>query len=357
MADLTQFILSPDATIGEAVQLIERNQRGIALVADGQRRLLGTITDGDLRRAFLRHHDLGEGVHILLQRDPTSPHPVPLCGRLGMSPAVLLDLLQEHALRQLPVLDDDDRLVDVVFLSDLSIEREVNVRAVVMAGGFGTRLRPFTEDTPKPMLQVGKKPLMEHMIDQIRSAGIHNVHVTTHYLPEKIHDHFGDGGEFGVELNYVPEEEPLGTAGALGLLKERHEPLLVVNGDILTKVNFADMINFHRDSKASITIGVTIYEIEIPYGVVEADGSMVRSIVEKPRYRHFVSAGMYVIEPEVLDLIPQGQRYDMPDLIKCVIARRQNVVSFPIREYWLDVGRPEDFRKAQRDLTGVEISS
>lgn len=357
MADLTDFILPPDATIGDAVQLIERNQRGIALVTDVQRHLLGTITDGDLRRAFLRHHDLGEGVQVLLQRDPASPHPAPLCGRLGMSHAEQLELLQEHALRQLPLLDDDGCLVDVVFLSDLSLERAVNVRAVVMAGGFGTRLRPFTEDTPKPMLQVGEKPLMEHMIDQIRNAGIHNVHVTTHYLPEKIHDHFGDGGEFGVKLNYVPEEEPLGTAGALGLLTERHEPLLVVNGDILTKVNFADMINFHRDSKASITIGVTIYEIEIPYGVVEADGSTVKGIVEKPHYRHFVSAGMYVIEPQVLELIPQGQRYDMPDLIKSVIARGQNVVSFPIREYWRDVGRPEDFKKAHSDLRGGELSS
>jgi dTDP-glucose pyrophosphorylase len=357
MADCKHFTVMPSAKIHDAVATIEGNQKGIAIVVDDENHIIGTITDGDLRRAFLKHHELDESIMVLLKRDQESPHPTPLCGYVGMPNEELLSLLKKHSLRHLPILNDENRLVDVVFLNDLSLENSINVRAVVMAGGFGTRLQPLTESMPKPMLQIDDKPLMEHMIEQIRDSGIHNIHITTHYLPEKIHEHFGDGEDFGVDLNYVPEEEPLGTAGALSLLKVRKEPLLVVNGDILTKVNFTDMINYHRDNDASITIGVTAYEIEIPYGVIETDGNEIIGILEKPVYKHFVSAGMYVIEPEVLALMPQGERCDMPELIEMILKKGHKAISFPIREYWLDVGRHKDYDKAQTHISEEKMPS
>jgi len=221
---------------------------------------------------------------------------------------------------------------------------------VIMAGGFGQRLRPLTEKLPKPMLPVGEKPVMELIIDQLRNAGIQKVNVTTHFKPDKIRDYFGDGRAFGVDLTYVSEESPLGTAGALSLIGEKNEPLLVINGDILTQVDFRTMLAFHREHGAEITVGVRQYDLQVPYGVIESDGTTVTGLHEKPMLNFFVNAGIYFLEPSVHELIPQGEHFDMTELINALLAKGRPVASFPIVEYWLDIGQHADYAKAQEDI-------
>jgi NDP-sugar pyrophosphorylase family protein len=221
-----------------------------------------------------------------------------------------------------------------------------------MAGGFGSRLHPITKDLPKPMLPIGDRPLMELTIRRLHRAGIRRINITTYFLPEKIIDYFGDGKPFGVEINYVKEESPLGTAGALGLMQVPKDPLLVINGDILTTMDFRAMLIYHRRHKADLTVAVRHYDIRIPYGVLECDSHRVRRLREKPTYSFFVNAGIYLLQPTVHRYIPnnQRQRYDMTDLIETLIADGRAVVSFPVMEYWLDIGQHADYQQAQADL-------
>jgi NDP-sugar pyrophosphorylase family protein len=221
-----------------------------------------------------------------------------------------------------------------------------------MAGGFGSRLRPLTDDLPKPMLPVGDCPLMEHIVNQLRASGIRQVKVTTHYKPEAITGYFGDGHNFGVKIDYLHEEHPLGTAGALGLMSPPQGPLLVMNGDILSRVNFRAMVDFHREYGAQLTMGVRLHEYQVPYGVVEPDGVVVRQLTEKPTLRLFVNAGIYLLEPEVYDYIrrPVTERFDMTDLIQRLLVAEQRVVSFPISEYWRDIGQHADYKDALEDI-------
>jgi dTDP-glucose pyrophosphorylase len=349
MFEPRKFLIAPDRTIADAIALIDANSAGIVLVVDGDERFVGTVTDGDVRRALLHHLSLETPVRKLLERPAGSPHAGPVTAPSGTPTSDLLVLMRRHALRQIPILDGAARVVDLAILEHLALGDSRPVRAVVMAGGYGTRLAPLTLETPKPMLPIGDQPLMERLVRDIRDAGIRQVHVTTHYRPEKIHEHFGSGADLDVDLAYVTEEAPLGTAGALRLVEPGPEPLLVVNGDILTKVNFRALIRFHEESGACLTVGVRSYEIKVPYGVVETRNSLVTGIVEKPTYRHFVNAGLYVVEPRAIAFIPEGKRFDMTDLIERLIAAGERVASFPVREYWLDIGRHEDYERAQRD--------
>lgn len=353
--DPTLYCATIDAPIRDAVTLIDRNTRGIALIVDAERRLLGTITDGDIRRAILDGLSLREPLRRLLERK-AAPYARPFSVPVGTDRTEQLRLMQEKSIRQLPLLDEQGRVADLSLLSDLLPEQLLPMKAVVMAGGFGKRMRPLTEELPKPMLPIGDRPLMERIIDQLRDSGIRQVNVTTHFQAEKIKGHFGDGHEFGVEMSYVSEDEPLGTAGSLGLIGRQDDPLLVINGDILTRVDFRDMLKFHRRHQAEMTVGIRQYDLEVPYGVLECDGPRITRVSEKPTYKFFVNAGIYLIEPSALDLIPQGRRYDMTDLIEALIAEGRSVVSFPIMEYWLDIGRPDDYQQAQADIIEREAA-
>lgn len=349
MFDPEKFLIGPDWSIAQAIRLIDGNSAGIALVVDADKRLIGTVTDGDVRRAMLRHESLDTPVSALFQRRANSPYPTPITAPFGTGPAELLALMSRHELRHIPLIDVERHVVDLALRDHLSIGEPLAARAVVMAGGMGTRLAPLTRETPKPMLPVGDRPLMERLVGSLRDAGIVKMHVTTHFRPEKIREHFGDGGAHGIELSYVTEDEPLGTAGSLRLVTPGPEPLVVVNGDILTTVNFRALIRYHQDSGALLTIGLRSYEVSVPYGVVESEGSRVVRIAEKPVYRYFVNAGIYVVEPAAIRHIPEGRRFDMTDLIDRLLAAGESVASFPLREYWLDIGRPEDYERAQRD--------
>ena len=346
---LKEFLIPPEATVREALEAINRNT-SIALVVDAERHLLGTVTDGDLRRSVLAGAKLESSVQSLLDRRDKSLYPKPITAPLQTPPSELLRLMNERGVRQIPLLDENERIVDIALLQDLIKEYEVPLKAVIMAGGFGTRLRPLTDDLPKPMLPIGDKPVLELIVSQLQDAGISKVQLTTHYKPEVIKQHFGDGTKFGVEIQYLNEDQPLGTAGALASVAVSEEPMLVLNGDVLTQVDFRAMVAFHREHGAELTVGVRRYEFQVPYGVIQCDGPQVRGIEEKPTLNFFVNAGIYLLEPSAHRSIPAAQKFDMTDLIEKLKMEGRSVVAFPVIEYWMDIGQHSDYKQAQADI-------
>lgn len=349
---LERVIVPPQIPISEAISILDHAGMGILLLCEAGRKLVGVLTDGDIRRAILRSVSFEEPCIKISSRDP-------VVGPPEVTPTEALHLMdhnRQFVVNHLPVVNEDGRVVDLILRSDLVSDDVMRLSAMVMAGGFGMRLRPLTEELPKPMLPVGGRPLLELIIGQLRQAGIRRVNVATHHQPEKITEHFGDGRYFGVEINYVKEDRPLGTAGALGLMEAPKEPLLVINGDILTRVDFRAMLTYHREHSADLTVGVRQYDMQVPYGVIECEGPYVRQIREKPLLKFFFNAGIYLLESSVHGYIPNGQRFDITDLIQRLLDEGRPVISFPIVEYWLDIGRPVDYEQAQEDVKNDRIS-
>jgi dTDP-glucose pyrophosphorylase len=352
MTNLSQFAVGTNTTIRAVMSCIDRNARGVVLVTDGEDRLLATVTDGDLRRAILSAIKLEDTVAKLLAlRGPRKP---PVTAPTGTSEAALVALMKHHSVRQIPIVDESNRVCGMVTMDELVRQAELPMRAVVLAGGYGTRLRPLTESTPKPMLPVGDSPLMQHTIEQLRDVGIRRINVCTHYRAEQIIEHFGNGSAFGVDLQYVSEETPLGTAGALSLF-EGDEPMLVINGDILTRVDYRSMIHFHDEQEGDMTMGIRQYDIPVPYGVVDCEGARVMALKEKPLLQLFVNAGIYVISPAARRYVPSGERFDMTDLIQVLLSAGRKVASFPIWEYWIDIGQRADYEQAQSDAAAAAV--
>jgi NDP-sugar pyrophosphorylase family protein len=300
--------------------------------------------------------DLATPVSALVERQRelagAEGRPVPLTAPLGSPAPELIALMQRFDVRQIPLVDEQGRPRELARLTDLIETEGPPLRAVVMAGGLGTRLGDLTADTPKPMLPVGDRPLLERIVGQLREAGIRHVNLTTHYRSDAIAAHFGDGRDFDVEIEYVSEERPLGTAGALGLLDSK-EPFLVMNGDILTRIDFRAMHRFHDEHEASMTVAVRPYEVRVPYGLVELRDEAVEGISEKPLVRGFINAGIYLVDPEVCGFVPAGERLEMPELIERLVEAGRRVVGFPLREYWLDIGRLADYEQALADVEGL----
>jgi dTDP-glucose pyrophosphorylase/CBS domain-containing protein len=347
-----RLCLTADRSVREAITCIDENRRGIALIVDGDGRLLDTVTDGDIRRAILAGVDLDAPVERLRERRRHSPYPAPVTAPIGTEPAALVRLMQERKLQQIPLLDAEQRVAGLVTLRELLPEELLPLQAVVMAGGYGQRLRPLTDDLPKAMLPIGQRPLLELILQQLQQAGVRQVNLMTHYKAEVIANHFGDGQRFGVGIRYVREDQPLGTAGSLGMLETGDAPLLVMNGDIMTQVDFRAMLDFHREHQADMTVAVRQHEVAVPYGVVELRGVEITGIAEKPTIRRFIIAGIYLLGPGVCRTIPRGQRYDMTDLIARLVREGRRVVSFPIREYWVDIGHAENYQKVLADAAG-----
>ena len=345
MKDWQQVLVAPTDSIESAVGVLDRGALRIALVVDGARRLLGTITDGDVRRGLLRRVSLDAPVSSIMCATPTVAGP-------ETTRAECLSLMERSQLLHLPIVDDAGTLLGLETLDGLLQPPRRDNPVFLMAGGFGTRLHPMTQHVPKPLLKVGKKPLLEHILDSLIAQGFHRFYVSLHYMPEMIRAHFGDGSQWGVHITYVQEETPLGTAGALGLLPhdEIDAPMLMLNGDLLTTVDYGELLEFHASHDSAATLCVSRYEHRVPYGVVVSDDHVVRSIEEKPAHAWFINAGIYVLSPELVHRVPAGQRLDMPDLIAAEIAGGRGITAFPLREYWLDVGRMAEFEKAQQDV-------
>ena len=350
LADLQTVFIGPDATLRDAILCLERNSTGICLVVDDERHLSATITDGDIRRAILSGCELDADLNSIIHRAPNNPYQTPVTAPVGTSHSDLLQLMTRRVLRHIPLLDRSKRVVDLALMTELVAERSLDVTAVIMAGGLGTRLRPLTDHIPKPMLPLGDRPLLQRIIEQIRAAGVARVIISTYWRPEVIVNHFGDGSRFNVDISYLYEKELSGTAGSLRLLDMVDTPLLVMNGDILTKVDLRALFGFHQENDAVFTVGSRQYEMCVPYGVIDTEGIDIQRLREKPKLRFFVNAGVYFMQPEAVHAIPPEGRFDMTDLIDHLIAKKRKVVSFPIHEYWIDIGHHGDYDRAQTDV-------
>jgi dTDP-glucose pyrophosphorylase/CBS domain-containing protein len=340
---LESVAILPTASIAEAIARLDKAGTGALVLCTNDRALCGLLTDGDIRRAILQGKPMDAPCDSIASRKPmVAPRSIPT--------GEALYLMNQHDINHLPVVDAENRVVEFLLRKDLVADVRLDLSAVIMAGGFGKRLLPLTQSVPKPMLPVGDRPLLELTIEQLRRSGIRDVNLTTHYLPESIVNHFGDGEGFGVRLNYLKEDHPMGTAGGLKQMKRPVGPFLVINGDILTGVPFQEMLAYHRKYGAVLTVGVRKYDMQVPFGVVECEDVRITKLQEKPLLSFFINAGTYLLEPSACDYIPEGRPFDMTDLIQKLIEAGRPVVSFPIMEYWLDVGRHEDYQKAQEDV-------
>ena len=339
------ILIDKNTTLLETMKIIDDSSLQFAVVVDDANYLLGTVTDGDIRRGILR----GEGLDVPIKQ---VMNPSPITASIENTYNDCLILLKKHKLKQLPIVDMDNRIVDIIFADEDPVAKSNGNSVILMAGGLGTRLRPLTENIPKPMLNVGDKPILETIIEGFKRYGFTNFILSVNYKKEIIQNYFQDGSALGVSITYIEEEKRMGTAGPLSLLKKKPtSPFFVMNGDLLTQVNFEQLLRFHEDTDAVATMCVREYEYQIPYGVIETDGQQLISIKEKPLQRSFVNAGIYVLSPEILDYIPQNEFYDMPDLFKRLMEKQRNVSVFPVREYWLDIGHIADFERADDEYS------
>ena len=342
-----ELALAPSATLRDAMAALTLARVDMAMVVDAQRLLLGVVSDVDIRSCLLKNGTLETRVDAFMNKTPvTMPE--------ALSRAQIAEFFRAHPKAHIPVVDKNGRLAGLRDIRDYSeIPPHYANTVVIMAGGLGQRLGPLTAHTPKPMLPLGDKPILEVLLEQFRESGFTNFLFAVNYLADQIMGHFKDGSAWGVRVEYLREDKPLGTVGALSLIERAPaEPLLVANGDIVTKVNFKALLNFHTGEKASATLCIKPHEIQVPYGVVEVDGHQLRSFVEKPTKRTYINAGIYVIEPEVLAWIPKNERRDMPWLIAEIQKRRQNAIAcFPIQEYWMDIGEVNAYRRAGDDYS------
>jgi dTDP-glucose pyrophosphorylase len=343
---MTDRPLSPGASLFEAVRAIEESRRRLAVVVDDSGCVVGTLTDGDVRRCLLAGGTLDTAVSDAM-------NPAPLTATVTSAEGYLIDLLKSANVMALPLVDQAGRFQRIVHISDLVHDAPATdardfAFAVIMAGGEGTRLRPLTHEIPKPMVEIGGVPMLERQIERLARAGITRIFVAVNYLSHVIEAYFGSGEHLGVTLSYLRESERLGTAGALSLLPERPAaPVLVMNGDILTTSDFGSLLAFHQSYGAHVTVAAVDYRVNIPYGVLHSEGAYVTAIAEKPSQRFLCNAGMYAVSPEALDLLPRGSHHNITDLIQTCLGRRLPVAVFPVHEYWSDIGTPDDLEKAR----------
>lgn len=341
MSKLEKYFIDRNSPIREAMRVIEGNDGKIALIVDENRKLLGTLTDGDIRRAVLAGHTLDtQLLHVMNKKPFFADH--------KEDRTILLNQMKTRHIRHIPIVDDSHIVTDIINMTDILLPESRENWVVIMAGGFGKRLMPLTENVPKPMLEVGGKPVLEILVKTFIAQGFHKFYISVNYLGGQIKDYFGNGNQYGIEIRYLEETQPLNTAGSLSLIEDiPAQPLLLINGDIVTNVKFPEMFDFHAIEKADISIGVREHKVQIPYGVVEIDEKRVQGFSEKPVSTHFVNTGIYVLNPDMLGLVPKNQPFSMPDLVMKAQGQRKNVLAFPVTESWLDIGRMEDFARAE----------
>lgn len=348
--NLEKVVLSTEHTVLDALHVINAAALKVCLIIDEKWHLLGVVTDGDIRRAILNNVELTQSVVAVMNRNP-----VTISSKL--SRAQLLDVMRAHGILVVPVINDVGQLIGLETWESSALSSSYDNPVFIMAGGFGTRLRPLTDNCPKPMLKVGSKPILETLITQLVKSGFKNIYISTHFMPELITDYFGDGAAWQANIQYIHEEIPLGTGGAIGLLPANIPdlPLIMINGDILTTVDFNRLLDFHVENQAAVTMCVREYDYQIPYGVITGDGYKVTSMIEKPVHHYFVNAGIYVVSPDIVHSVPKEVRIDMPTLLEQHMENGAHVMMFPIHEYWLDIGRMEDFKRAQSDILSLGI--
>lgn len=339
-----EALISPKDTIKRALEAIDVSTIQLALIVDSKQRLLGVVTDGDIRRAFLNGKHLDDTIAEIMTTTPKTAVE-------GTTRSEVIRMMRKYALLQIPILDDERKVVDVIKLEEVVTPGTKPNPVVLMAGGLGSRLRPLTKDCPKPLLEVGGKPILETIIEQFKRSGFYRFYISVNYLGHKIEDYFGDGSDLDCEIKYIHEEDQMGTAGALGLIEEKFEhPFFVMNGDLLTTLNFEQFLEFHLEHGFMATMGVRDYDFQVPYGVVNVKGHLFEGVDEKPIQRYFVNAGIYLLEPHALKLLQPDVAMNMTELFKMIRQKGERSAVFPIREYWMDIGRMDDYEKANGEF-------
>ena len=336
-------LLPNDATMQQAIRLLNDASLQIALVVTTDGRLVGTLTDGDIRRGLLRGLKMDDSVDSIVRREPLVVPP-------QMSHDTVLQLMKTNKIHQLPVIDENRHVVGLHLIDQLLVPALRANTMVIMAGGKGTRLRPHTEKCPKPMLQVAGKPMLEHIIKRAKGEGFEHFILAIHYLGHMIEDYFGDGSRWQVKIDYLREDSPLGTAGAISLLDPKPEtPFIVSNGDVLTDIRYGELLDFHCRHEAAATMAVRLHEWEHPYGIVHTEGVDIVGFEEKPVARSHINAGVYVLEPSVLNVLNDNEHCDMPTLFSRLQDNASRTIVYPMHEPWLDVGRVDDLNRANSE--------
>lgn len=351
MANWKDVIVLPETPLADAIAKVDASGLQVALVLAWDGQLLGVLTDGNVRRAILAGKSLQVPVSEVM-----NPHPTVMPASTPRDE--MLALMRRASIHHIPLIDDVQRVVGLATLDELIGVADRPNWVVLMAGGLGTRLQPLTDDCPKPLLIVGGKPILETILESFAEQGFKQIFLSVNYKAEMIRDHFGAGERWGVQLDYLHEDTRLGTAGALSLLpKKPTAPIVVMNGDLLTRTSFDKLLQFHQAQGAAATMAVREYDFQVPYGVVRLDGARIEAIEEKPVQRFFVNAGIYALSPEALDHLPAKIFFDMPTLFEQLIAAGKATAAYPLREYWLDIGRLEEFERAQREYHHIALNS
>ncbi len=343
---LEKCLVTTNASIADAMNAMNIGGKKIAVVANEKRQLLGVITDGDIRRGLLTGIPITALVTEIMSRNPvTAPK--------ESSKAHLLELLRSKGIQQIPLLVDNNVVYGVISIEDLiSVEQNNENAVILMVGGLGSRLGELTANCPKPLLKVGEKPILESIIENFKNHGFKNFFLSVNYRSDMIESYFGDGSKFGVNIQYIREKERMGTAGSLSLFEPINDlPVFVMNGDLMTQVNFSSLLQSHVDKKFDASICVRQYDYQIPFGVVDVDNFKVSKIEEKPVKSYLINAGIYVLNQSIIKLVPENSYYDMPTLLEKMLELDRNIGAFPIHEYWLDIGRKDDFERAAIDFT------
>lgn len=348
MSTYRKHLIDKNESVKSAMIMLDKLATdAILFLVDENDTLIGSLTDGDLRRGFIADKGLDAPLTDFIQPNPKYIEE----GEYSLPK--LLEL-REKNYKVFPLVDSQKRIIDIVNFRVL--KSFIPADAVVMAGGRGERLRPLTDTTPKPMLPVGGKPIIEHNIDRLRKFGIFNIWISIKYQGQKIKDYLKDGSEKSMHIEYVEETEALGTAGALGLIPHfEHDSILMMNSDLMTNINFEDFYLFFHNQDADLAVACIPYQVNIPYAVMETEGLSVTGFKEKPSYTHYSNAGMYFMKKSVLDLIPKNTFYNATDLMDDLIAQGKKVVAYPMVEYWLDIGRHDDYKKAQEDINLINL--
>jgi dTDP-glucose pyrophosphorylase len=341
-------LITPDATIGNAIEVITRVAVQVALVVDADRRLLGVITDGDIRRGLLKGVSLKEKVSLVMNRTPKTA----TAGTYNTHR--LMSIMRTRRIHQLPLVDDSGRVVGLHLLDELLQAQKMPNWVVLMAGGLGTRLQPLTHHCPKPLLHVGDRPILETILDSYLDQGFSRFIISLNYKGEMIESYFGNGEEWGAEIHYIREKKRMGTAGPLSQLPLQPDtPFFVMNSDLLTTINYQAMLKFHASHGQLATMAVREFDMEVPFGVVKMDGIHITGIQEKPVHHFFVNAGIYLLDPKCLSFIPDDTFFNMPDLFQTLIQHDQHPSAFPLHEYWLDIGGMKELEQANATIHQV----
>ena len=345
MRNINDIIIGSNFLLKDVLKIIDKSSKQIGLVLDENKKLLGTISDGDIRRALLSNISLDDTIENVYFKKPT-------VANINDSKEEIINLCKIKKIHQIPIVDNDNVIVGLEVLDELIGTSVKQNKAVLMVGGLGMRLRPLTDVTPKPMLHVGGKPILQTIVEKFVSYGFVEIIMCVGYRSNVIQDFFEDGSKFGANIKYIHEEQRLGTAGALSLLtneQKPNEPFFVMNGDLLTNVNFEYLLDFHLSNHAKATMCVREYDFQVPYGVVNIEDGRIKTIDEKPTHKFFVNAGIYILNPQCIDIIPGNKFYDMPSLFENMIEHNDKVISFPVYEYWLDIGKIEEYTKANQE--------